>query len=115
MIKQQLECMTLCFLNVVSAIVDIIQSLVQYNSRWILQLINGISKDLQKLLEYFSGTAIFTFLNTLTFLTAADSPMKLDLYLKDVELAVETLSEFSSFVRGDSTFLNFFKLPEVSE
>ena len=51
-------------LNFVSAIVDITQSLVQFNSRWILQVINGISKDLQKLLKYFKETAIFTFLNT---------------------------------------------------
>ena len=50
-----------------------------------LQLINGISKDLQKLLKYFSGTAIFTFLNTLLSSTAVGSPMKLDLYLKDDE------------------------------
>ena len=89
-------------LNVVSAVVDITQSLIQYNSKWFLQLINGASKDLQKLLEYFSGTTIFTFLNTLPFLIVADSPMKLDLYLKYVELAVETLPGFSSFVRGNS-------------
>ena len=34
--------------------------------------------------------------------------MKLDLYLKDVELAAETLPRFPSF-------LNYHKLPEVSE
>ena len=79
-------------LNVVSAIVDITQSLVQFNSRWILQLINGISKDLQKLLKYFSGTAIFTFSNTLLILTAVDSFTILDLYLKDDESAVVTLA-----------------------
>ena len=72
-------------LNVVAVIVEITQSLLQFNSRWILQLINGISKDLQKLLKYFSGTAIFTFLNTLLSSRAVDSPMKLDLYLKDDE------------------------------
>ena len=80
-------------LNVVSAIVDITQSLVQFNSRWILQLINGISKDLQKLLKYFSGTAIFTFLNTP--LSAAVSDLKkLDLYLKNDESAVVELAGF---------------------
>ena len=51
-------------LNFVSAIADITQSLVQFNSRWILQLINGISKDFESLLKYFSLTAIFAFSNT---------------------------------------------------
>ena len=50
-------------LNVVSTIVDITQSFIQFNSRWILQLINGISNNLQMLLKYFSVAAIFTFLN----------------------------------------------------
>ena len=102
-------------LNFVSAIVDITQSLVQSKSICILQLINGICKDLQKLLKYFSGTAIFTFLNTILLSTEIDSPMKLDLYVKDVELTVETLSGFSAIFTGDSSFLNCHKLPEVSE
>ena len=41
--------------------------------------------------------------------------MKLDLYLKDVELFTETLSRFSAPVTGDSSLLNWYKLPEVSE
>ena len=88
-------------LNIVSAIADITQSLVQFNSRWILQLINGISNDLQKLLKYFSGTAIFTSLNTLLPSTAVDSPMRLDLCLGDLESSVVTLAGFhcSYFVR----------------
>ena len=98
-------------LNIVSAIADITQSLVQFNSRWILQLINGISKELQKLLEYFSGTAIFTFLNTP--LSAAVSGLtKLDLYLKDVELAVETCQDFQHFlqvIRLLETVISFLK------
>ena len=52
-----------------------------------------------QLLKYFSGTAISTFLNTLLLLAAVDSPLRLDLYLKYVELFTETLSEFPSFVR----------------
>ena len=68
-------------LNVVSAIEDITQFLVQFNSRWILQLTNGISKDLQKLLKYFSGTAIFMFLNT-PLSSASKGLKKLDLHLK---------------------------------
>ena len=42
-----------------------------------LQLINGISNDLQKLLKYLSGTTVFT---PFQFVT------KLDLYLNDDEL-----------------------------
>ena len=93
-------------LNVVSAIADITQSLVWFNSRLILQLINGISKDLQKLLKYFSGTAIFIFLNALSLFTAVDSFMKLDLYLKYDGLAIETSSGFPAALTGDSSLLN---------
>ena len=55
---------------------DYIQFLSHFNESSTLQLINGISNDLQKLLKYFNGTAIFT-----PFLFA----IKLDLYLKDDE------------------------------
>ena len=47
--------------------------------------------------------------------TAEDSPVKLDLYLKDDELSTETLSGFPAFVTGDSSLLNCHKLPELSE
>ena len=101
-------------LNVVSAIVDITQSLLQSNSRRILQSINGISKDLQNLLKYFSGTAIFKYLNTP--LSAAVSGLKkLVLHLKDNELAVETSTRFPAFVTSDSSLLNCHQFPEVSE
>ena len=85
---------------IVLAIVDITQSLVQFSSRWILQIINGIFKHLQKLVKCFSETAIFTFLNTplsvsFSFLN------KLDLYLKDVELFVGTLPGFPSPAKDD--------------
>ena len=67
----------LVILNVVSAIVVNTQSLVQLNSKRILQLI----KDLEKLLKYFSGTDILTSLNTP--LSAVISGLKqLDLYFK---------------------------------
>ena len=39
--------------------------------------------------------------------------MRLDLYLKDVELAVKTLSGFPLLFTGDSSILNCHKLPEV--
>ena len=101
-------------LNVVSTIADITQSLGQSSSGLISQLINGISNDLQKLLKYFGGTAIFIFLNTLLILTAFSSPMKLDLYLKDVELFVETWSRFAEAVKGDSSLLNCHKILDLS-
>ena len=50
---------------------------LKFNESSTLQLINGISNDLQKLLKYFSGTAIYT-----PFM----SVIKLDLYLNDDEL-----------------------------
>ena len=42
---------------------------IHFNESSILQLINGISNDLQKLVKYFNGTAIFTpfFLPLLTY------------------------------------------------
>ena len=56
---------------------DNIQFSYQFNESSTLQLNNGISNDLKKLLKYFSGPAIFT-----PFL----SVIKLDLYLNDYEL-----------------------------
>ena len=58
---------------------NISQFLPQFNSRRILQLIKRISNYLEKLLKYFSGTAIFTFLDTLLLPAAVDSPAKPDL------------------------------------
>ena len=63
---------------------------------------------------YFSGTAIFTSLNT-PLSVAVSGLKRLDLYLKDVELAVETLSGFTAFVTADSSLLNYHKILEVSE
>ena len=67
------------------------------------------------MLKYLTRTAIFTFLNALSLLTAVDSFIRLDLYLKNDELFVEKLSGFAAFVTGDSSLLNYHKLPEVSE
>ena len=70
-------------------------------------MINGISNDLQKLLKYFNGIAIFT-----PFLLV----IKLDLCLNDDEsfgicwaLTVKSTSPSISFL------LNCQKLPEVSQ
>ena len=78
------------------------------------KLITSISKDLQKLLKHFSGTAILKVLST-PLSAATSGSKKLDLYLKDEELSTETLSGLLAFARGDSSLLNCYKLPEVSE
>ena len=82
------------------ATLDITQSLAQLNSRWILQLIKGICDDFQKLLRYYSGTAIFEPFNTPLLPTVAGYPKILELYLNNVELSVATLSELPSLVTG---------------
>ena len=76
--------------------------------------INGLSKDLQKLLKHFNGTTVFTFLNT-PLSEASKGLKKRDLYLKDDELFVETSSEFPASVTGGSSLLNCHKRPEVSD
>ena len=96
-------------LNVVSATVDVTQSVLHLNSRWILQLVNPISKNLQKLLKYSTGRAIFTFWNT-PLSVASKSLKKLDLYLKNHELFVKTLSGFPSLVTGDLSLSDCHKL-----
>ena len=91
---------------------DITKCLVEFNLRSILQLINSICNNFQKLLKYFSGTAIFVFLNTP--LSSLDSFLKkLDLYLKDIELVVVTLGFITPI--GNSSLLNCRKLPDLSE
>ena len=52
----------MCFANFVFPVAEeIAQSSDLVKSRLILQLINGISKVLQKLLKYFNGTVFSTF------------------------------------------------------
>ena len=62
---------------------DNIKFTYQFNESSTLQLINGISNGLQKLLKYFRGTGIFT----PSFLLFAPSttvlPIRFDLYLND--------------------------------
>ena len=70
-----------------------------------LQLIIGISNDLQKLLKYFNGTAIFT--PDLVPYTSV-SPTKSDLYLNDEESAIVDL-EFPAI----SSLLNCHKIPDL--
>ena len=66
-------------------VLDKIQSSIQLTSRWILQLINAISNDLQKLLKYFNGTTIFaSFTELFVLLTAFFVfPTRAALYLND--------------------------------
>ena len=94
-------------LNIVLVIVDITQSLLQFSSRWVLQLNNGISKDPQKQIKYFSGTATFPFSNTLLLSTAVNSFMRLDLYLKYVESAIISLKQVAHF---DFPLILFFEI-----
>ena len=54
-----------------------------------LQSINGISNDLQKLLKYFNGTAIFT---PFKYPLLSVLPTKFDLYLNDEEFATVTFA-----------------------
>ena len=73
-----------------------------------MQLINGISNDLQKLLKYFNGTAIFTpfFVPLFSVL-----PIRFALYLNEgalLSLVTFALSTISSLLKS-------YKLPEVSE
>ena len=52
-----------------------------------MQLTNGISNDLQKLLKYFSGTSIFVIFTKLFPSTASDVfSTRAALYLNDLEL-----------------------------
>ena len=79
---------------------------VQFNESSNLQLINGISNDLQKLLKYFNGTAIFTsfFLPMFSIL-----PIILALYLNKRALS----SLVTSALLFISSLLNCHKLPDV--
>ena len=69
-----------------------------------LQLINGISNNLQKLLKYFNGMAIFT---------PFPLVMRLDLYLYDGELfGIWVLaSTIKSTFPSISSLLNCHELP----
>ena len=93
-----------------SPLSDITQFLVQFNARWILQLIKGLFNDLQILLKYFSRTTIFAFYNVPP---AAAFPKILDFYLKHDEIFLETLSGFPASVTV--SLLNCHKLPHVWE
>ena len=52
-----------------------------------LQLINGVSRDLQKLLKYFNGTAIIAFPKTPFAPSATVFSNNLALYLEDLKLS----------------------------
>ena len=72
-----------------------------------LQLINDISNDLQKLLKYFNGTAIFTpfFVPLFSVL-----PIRFTLYLNEGALSLLTPALLTI-----SSLLNCHKLHEVEE
>ena len=83
-----------------SATLDNIQFLFHVNESSTLQLINRISNDLQKLLKYLNGTAIFTPFFLPPF---GRAPTRFDLYLKDDELSVLT-SERSPYLLASHLF-----------
>ena len=78
---------------------------IHINESSILQLINGISNDLQKLLKYFSGTAIF-----IPFFVpfASVSAVRLAFYINKGALVTFALLAISSLLKS-------YKLPEVSD
>ena len=77
------------------------------NERSNLQLVNDISNDLQKLLKYFSGTAIFT-----PFLFV----IRLDSYLNDDKLfGIWLLSAVKSTSPSIPSLLNCHKYFKVSQ
>ena len=78
--------------SVFPAILYITQFLIHTNSRWILQLIKGISNNCQKLLRYFIEAGIFVLFNTPLLLTGTSFPKMLDLYLSNGELKFSVIS-----------------------
>ena len=77
----------------------------------ILNRVNDISNDLQKLLKYFNGTAIFTSSFFLFAPSATVLLIRFALYLN--EGALSSLITFA--LATISSLLKFHKLPEVSE
>ena len=61
-----------------------------------MQLINGISSDLQKLLKSFNGTAAVAFFKIPFELTVSVSCNNLALYLKDLKLLSLEISALTS-------------------
>ena len=95
---------------------DKMQPSIEFNSRWVLQLINAIN-DLQELLKYFNGTTTFIFFTKL-FSPAASAvfPTRAALYLNDLELKKLLLPTVkSALLAGGSSVLKCHKHPGVSE
>ena len=72
-----------------------------------LQLIKRNSKDLQKVVKDFNGTAIFTFPFIPFAPSTATSPIRLDLYLSEELFALHTF--VLVYVSSLQTALNFLK------
>ena len=71
---------------------DKAQYFVHLSFNCTLQLINGVSSDLQKLLKYFNGTAIIAFPKTPFVPSETVFSNNLDLYLKDLKLSSLAMS-----------------------
>ena len=91
---------------------DKMQSSMQFNSRWILKLINSIFSNLQKILQYFNGTTIFCVVyRTICVINSIFIfPTRAALYLNDWELSIVK----TALLTGTSSLLNCRKLPDVS-
>ena len=88
------------------------QCSVQFNLTWILQLIDDISNDLQKILKYFDGTIIFVFFEELfVLLTASEAfPTRAALYLNDLDYQHSN----QVLLAGTSSLFNCHKLLHIS-
>ena len=75
-----------------AAAADKAQYFVHLRFSFMLQLVNGISNDIQKLLKYFNGTSIVAFFRIPIASSASVLPKNLALYLKDLKLLVLAIS-----------------------
>ena len=110
---------SICYFNFVEfPALDKMQSSTQFNSRWILELINRISSDLYKLLKYFNGTTNFVFFTELFVLLTVSAvfPTMAALYLNDSKWKTPLLlTAKSTLLPGGSSLLNYHKIPDVFE
>ena len=94
--------MSLIINTALPASVDNTHSFFHVKFNLILQLINGISNDLKKLLKYFNGKTTFTFILAILLATTR-LPNKLTLYLKELELSV--VKSLIALASGGSSLL----------
>ena len=79
---------------------DKTHSFVHLSFNSTLQLLNGISNDLQNLLRYFNGTVIVAFFRIPLLPSATVVPNNLALYLKDLKLLLSLMTVCYYHVRN---------------